>query len=176
MAVVLTSSFAYDVAPEAWRAGLRSTFAALGGVGAHIIYLRDSPRPGIDIPVCMGRAAWRAAVLPSPACDFERDSSLGSDVYRAQKEAAEPHSTVMFVDLTNEICEGQRCRGEVGQQLIYRDSSHLTATFVRSLTPALEERLDRVLEKEPAHGSGDRSTVAPRHHQLRAEGRGASAR
>lgn len=44
---------------------------------------------------------------------------------------------VPIIDLTDAICEADTCRAIVGNVLAWRDSNHLTATYVRTLAPTL---------------------------------------
>lgn len=43
-----------------------------------------------------------------------------------------------------EICPGGTCRAVIGDALTYRDDSHLSATFARTLRPWIERGLRRV--------------------------------
>ena len=46
-----------------------------------------------------------------------------------------------FIDVTDQICEGQVCRAARSGMILYRDDNHLTGTFARSLAPALVPKL-----------------------------------
>jgi hypothetical protein len=41
------------------------------------------------------------------------------------------------VDINDAICPTERCAAVIGNVLIYRQGSHLTATYVATLTPRL---------------------------------------
>ena len=49
-----------------------------------------------------------------------------------------------LIDINREICPDNLCRAVIGNALVYRDKSHLTATFARTLAPAIERGLKRV--------------------------------
>ena len=51
-----------------------------------VVLLRDTPYPGIDVPVCLARQAWRARFLPSTACAFEPPTRRWSEVFKIQQE------------------------------------------------------------------------------------------
>ena len=42
-----------------------------------------------------------------------------------------------------EICPGGLCRAVIGNALVYRDKSHLSATFARTLAPGIERGLEK---------------------------------
>ena len=55
---------------------------------------------------------------------------------------AELPSNVRSVDLTDRICRPDRCRAIEGNVIVYRDTSHVTATYMRSLAPFLRDALE----------------------------------
>jgi hypothetical protein len=48
---------------------------------------------------------------------------------------------VQFLDMTDEVCPASICPAVRQMMFVYRDRTHLTGTFVRSLVPAIETRL-----------------------------------
>ena len=122
-----------SAAPAEWQAGWSRTLAALQRDGVTTAILRDTPWPGRDVPSCVQQ--HRAS--PS-ACDLSR-SALDSPVYDVGM--ATGVAVAHGVDLTSVICDPTRCPVTRGRYLVYRDTSHLTATFARALAPYLGQRL-----------------------------------
>ena len=58
---------------------------------------------------------------------------------RAAKAAPGTH----LIDINPEICPDGLCRAVIGNALVYRDKSHLTATFARTLAPGIERDLKK---------------------------------
>ncbi len=50
------------------------------------------------------------------------------------------------LDLNNRICTPVECPSVIGDVLVYRDDHHLTATYSRTLTPFVENRLRKSLK------------------------------
>ena len=50
-----------------------------------------------------------------------------------------------FLDYTDAMCDDEYCPAVVGNILVWHDFHHLSATFVRSLIPAVEADLQRSL-------------------------------
>jgi hypothetical protein len=48
---------------------------------------------------------------------------------------------VRLIDPTPVACTEKKCPAVIGDVLVYRNGAHLTATYVRTLTPWLAERL-----------------------------------
>ena len=53
-----------------------------------------------------------------------------------------------LVDLTDLMCDEQQCHAVVAGAVVWQDRGHLTATFARSLGPALAQRLTAILGPE----------------------------
>ena len=49
------------------------------------------------------------------------------------------------VDMTRYLCGPRRCRPVIGGVLVYKDRSHMTTVFARSLWPYLNRRVERLL-------------------------------
>jgi peptidoglycan/LPS O-acetylase OafA/YrhL len=120
-------------------AGWRTTLARLARLGAPIVYLRDNPYPGTDVPACISGAATNWA-----RCAFPRASGLPQDPLAAAITAGTVPGARM-VDLTALLCPPgpATCPAALGHTLLYKDISHLTNTAVLRLTPALEADLVR---------------------------------
>ena len=63
-------------------------------------------------------------------------SGVGAIEAVAAREAGVP-----TVDLRRWVCVGDPCPAVVSDMIVYRDHHHLTATFSRSLAPALDALL-----------------------------------
>ncbi|MFD2082452.1 Peptidoglycan/LPS O-acetylase OafA/YrhL, contains acyltransferase and SGNH-hydrolase domains [Actinopolymorpha cephalotaxi] len=130
-AVVLAQLGRYATAPDVLKTAWAPTLDAIKVLGVPMVYLRDTPYPGKDIPTCVSAHLddWDAcafgaskAVLPDPAANLLRAGWY-------------PRTTV--VDLNGALCPGGRCPAVWDGTLAYLDHSHLTATFARQLAPAL---------------------------------------
>jgi peptidoglycan/LPS O-acetylase OafA/YrhL len=124
-----------------WKAGWNRTLARLSASGVPVAVLRDTPWPGSDVAVCVSRHTTD----PS-ACDVSR-TALDSPAYDVALAAA--HVGAHGVDLSDVICDPDRCPATQGRYLVYRDSNHLTATFAKALAPYLYRQLAPLLEQKP---------------------------
>ncbi|MDB4912614.1 MAG: acyltransferase 3 [Gemmatimonadetes bacterium] len=132
----------WQVSVGTWQRGLHRTYARVSGAGIPTVALRGTPRTWFDVPACLSR---RAAGLPLAGdCSYDRDGSLSPAVYAAQTSAAQGLD-VRFVDMNDQICASRRCAPVRGGVVVFTDDNHLTATFSRSVAPALEARLDTAL-------------------------------
>jgi peptidoglycan/LPS O-acetylase OafA/YrhL len=116
-----------------WQAGWSRTLGVLEKAGVTTAVLRDTPWPGRDVPACV----QKNRADPSQ-CDLSR-TALDPPAYDigTVKGVATAHG----VDLTALLCDPARCPVTLGKYLVYRDTSHLTATFATALAPYLSAKL-----------------------------------
>jgi hypothetical protein len=122
----------------AWKAGAARTFDRLARTSDDVLVLRDGPRAGGNIPTCLS-----SHPRDPRSCGFERSghSHLDDVLTEAERAAAKDRSGVRFADPTDLICgKADRCPAVTpGGVVIYRDDSHMTRTYSRSLAPRLAE-------------------------------------
>lgn len=117
----------------AFEAGLERTLKRLQRSGAVVVVISDTPRPRPDIMECLSSTPdERKCEISRP----EATAGLGLDMRAAGRTG------VAVWDFADQICPGGRCPVVAGVPplLVYRDSNHLTASFVRSLAPQVEQR------------------------------------
>ena len=100
----------------------------------------DTPYARIDIPGCLS-----AHTRNIEACAIPRSTAFTDDLGDLEKAAARA-SGAGLINFTSRICVGSgSCPAVVNDMIVYRDHSHLTATFARSLAPALGAAIAVVL-------------------------------
>ncbi|MCA0293280.1 MAG: acyltransferase [Actinobacteria bacterium] len=139
--VVITSSLRSDALVD----GRLDTAALSEGyarwwraLGVPVIAIADNPQPGGEIYACV------ADHPTSYMSDCSRPAGPGSGT-RALAAAVEMVDTSRLVNLNDVICPGGTCWPVIGNVLVYRSGSHITATFVNTLIDTLATRLDIAL-------------------------------
>jgi SGNH domain (fused to AT3 domains) len=117
---------------EAMQAGLRQTWSSLTRQGTGVIVLLDNPAPDRRIYECVAQNG-----TDLERCAYERSDGIARSAAPTQRAAAQGLDGVEIVDLTHLICPTESCPPVIGNVLVYRQGSHLTATFVETLAPAL---------------------------------------
>jgi hypothetical protein len=139
--LTITIPFRWIIPVDASQASPTATGAAIGRMLAQISGLKvvivDSPFSNRDVPSCV--AAHGAA-----ACAIPRSQVLSGGVNVREHKAAEV-SGGFYINLTPKFCPSWPCRVVTNGILEFRDSHHLTATYTASLTPIVDEALQRVL-------------------------------
>jgi hypothetical protein len=122
-----------DENAEAMQAGYEKTLRRIQAAGPRTVIIRDTPASSSDVPSCVSEDLQHLE-----SCAFKQPREWDREFdERAATETPETH----LIDLTAEICPSELCRAVIGNALVYRDKSHLTATFARTLTPWIETGL-----------------------------------
>ena len=120
----------------AMAVGLERYWQALRSAGISVAVLSDTPYPPKSLRV-------HECVAENPhhltACTFKRTSMRGGSA--AQLEAVGKTPAAHWIDLNDAICPTDRCAPVIGNVLVYRQGSHITATYIKTLAPRLEAAL-----------------------------------
>lgn len=151
--LVITSTALPDIYNEYYRLapteelvqGYRSLWQSLTAAGIPVLVIRDNPRPEIDIPSCvvLNRSALQR-------CSLSKEQVL--DRHEDPLVQASDLPMVSLLDLTPFLCNETECPAVIGNVLVYRDGDHLTATFVRSLAPYIEKKIDSLSGEQSRPG------------------------
>jgi peptidoglycan/LPS O-acetylase OafA/YrhL len=133
--IVISSLSTYVPDYQEFKTAWDQTLNQLRATGAKLIYLRDTPYPNKNMPECISGATdnWSA-------CDFNlnntpRTEPIVTDQVRGQ------NLDIPVLDLNAYLCENNKCRAVRNGTLLYRDDSHLTATAVKALLPAVQAQI-----------------------------------
>lgn len=104
--------------------------------GIPVVVIRDTPEPKtVNVAEC---AALHIDQLTK--CAFSRKAATATQGVAQMLAASQLHG-VYSVDLDDAICPDDPCAPAIGNVLIYRDTNHLTGTYVATLRPRLEPML-----------------------------------
>ncbi len=148
--VVMSSSPYYTIAngdsaatvkeaPEVWRHGLASALERAGESATDVILLASSPRLPMSPSECLASNSDLAA------CEVSASEAV-VDLYQGLESEAAAQSGARYVTLNDDLC-GATCPLVFDHFNVYRDVSHLTATFATILADTLGRDLG--LAEEP---------------------------
>ena len=121
----------YQEFKTAWDESLNQ----LRATGAQLIYFRDTPYPNKNIPECVSGAEddWSK-------CDFDLNNAPRTEPIVTDQVRGE-NLDIPVLDVNAYLCEATACRAVRNGTLLYRDDSHLTATAVQALLPAIQAQI-----------------------------------
>ncbi len=117
--------------------------AALGRMvsrlrAGRVAIIDDPPMPSVDVPACLS-----AHVADIRACSTPR--AVAFSTVGVLEHIAAQATGAGEISLANAVCTGNPCPAVVNGMIVYRDTHHLTATFARSLAPALDRGIAAIL-------------------------------
>jgi len=112
------------------QAGLISIWSAFTNAHTPVLVIKDNPRPRSNALRCLAlKPADKCSIAAARAYKF--DPQIG-----AVSQMANPLVTLM--DLDRYFCSDSSCSPVIGHVVVYRDSNHLTNTFVETLVPFID--------------------------------------
>ena len=122
--------------------GLHRYWQVLQSAGIPVAALSDTPSPpgSLRVNECVAENPQRLT-----ACTFERSNEHGGAP--AQRQAVAKTPGVHWIDLNDAICPTAHCAPIIGNVLIYRQGSHITATYIKTLAPRLESALVPIVDR-----------------------------
>lgn len=125
-------------------AGYKSYLEKWSSAGTPIIVLRDNPFPGHtvpNVPDCIS-----ASEQPIKECSGTSKSWHSMDpLTDAAKQINSDRIPV--IDMSEFFCRDGVCPAIIGSVIPYFDGSHISATYARTLTPYLKEKIDKKLNR-----------------------------
>jgi hypothetical protein len=117
--------------------GYERAWQPLVGAGIKVVVLADTPVPKINVPGCVAQH-----LHDLQSCAVERSQAIQTT---AQELAQQSAPGVGYVDLNDAICPTSSCAPVIGSVLVYRDTNHLTATYVRTLSARFDQAFAQIL-------------------------------
>lgn len=114
------------------RRGYQASWAPLIQRGATIVALRDTPAAGTGVQGCLDRN-------PVATCRISVQRAFQAPDYLFR--TAEVTRGAVAVDTAPMFCIRGQCPAVIGNALVYRDSQHVTRTYIRSLMSPLGHAL-----------------------------------
>jgi hypothetical protein len=122
-----------------WAAGMVRTFNGLPS-STRILVLADTPLPQpIDVVKCL-----QAHLHDIASCERPASQWINAAHQRTERVTTRSHGG-MFASLNRHVCPGNPCPVIIGRILLFRDDSHMTATFARSLATPMGNLIDASL-------------------------------
>ena len=151
--VIIGSSIEYPFAVEQWQKGSSRLLERIGRSGARMSIALGTPRLAFDGPGCAARSIAKAGQLdPSMCISPAVEPQRFAEIAHALSVAAAEHSSVL-IDFSEVVCPQGVC-GSISDdgQIVFRDSRHLTDSFIRSRLDVLANRLPQSLIQEVVGG------------------------
>lgn len=124
--------------PESTPLGFIDQWEAIEARGIKIVGIRDSPRRVQPVPECL------AAAQDPAECTVNRRTGDYGLLDPSPFTKLTPGPKIGYIDLSQWYCPGTTCPAVIGNVLVYRDASHLSSAYARSMADPLDTALRRV--------------------------------
>ena len=136
--VLLGSVQTSDFTPTQWVEGSARVLKAISAASGHIYVLRGTPHLPFDGPNCLSSQSWLSRWRKQQnKCQAPAFNQQDNNVDQWLRQASNQFTNVSVLDLNDEVCPKGKCTAERNGEVIYRDSQHLTASFIQSLSQSL---------------------------------------
>ncbi|EHR51316.1 putative acyltransferase [Saccharomonospora marina XMU15] len=124
--------------------GYVAQWRVLAEAGIPVVAIRDNPRFDYEPSECVQKHGIDAWQCRKPRADmlaeqppYERMSGIPA--------------TVSFLDFSDYFCTDRHCPPVIGNMLVYLDDNHVTAAYLETMSPIVEERMVAALgwENDP---------------------------
>ncbi len=119
---------------------LDERWGQLQDAGITVVPILDNPHPDMTVYECVADHPDDLS-----ACTFDRKKGLAKSATPAQLAAAK-QLDIAPLDLNDSICPQETCVPVIGGVLVYRQTSHLTDTYVRTMIPQVRSALVPLVE------------------------------
>ena len=127
LGTVTTSSSGEHVDP-----GMVAAWRILSEEGISVLVMRDSPRFLEKVPACLETTSDPEDCATTPLDVYSEVSPL---------ENVDLPDSVFPLDFTYAFCNEDTCPAVIGNVVGYRDASHVTATFAKTLAPYIRAEM-----------------------------------
>jgi len=143
-----------DFSQAQWVQGTERVLGVLSPASGHVYIIRGTPHLPFDGPDCLAARNWLPWLHAGKGrCEALASNVHDEDVYRWLQQAAANFANVTTIDMNPLICPNGECRAEQDGKVVFRDSQHLTASFMQALGPALQARLGLASPSETTRSS-----------------------
>ena len=122
---------------EAMTDALAEQWRHLTDEGIPVVTILDNPSPGdVSVYECVAENLDNLE-----ACTFDREEGIEDSQAPLQQAAADQIDGVQTVDFADLVCPEETCVPVIGNVLVYRQTTHITDEYVRTLVPDIADRL-----------------------------------
>lgn len=142
--LIMGSASTYDFSKTQWLESTSAILARVSKASTKVFILPGTPSLGFDGPGCISRNISENGQIDLSACVAKDRLKSVESVAKLLNIAANRFSNVNMLNLNDLVCPRGDCRAITMEGVIvFRDSQHLTDSFVRSQIPFVRERLER---------------------------------
>ncbi len=122
-----------DATDEDMARAIADVWGEIESMGIPVVAIRDTPKMPFEAAECLAT---------SDPCVAKRADVVHNDDPIMMASALD--KKVGLIDLTDAICTETECPSVVGNVVVWRDTNHLTVTYVKTIADVFRDRLVRL--------------------------------
>jgi peptidoglycan/LPS O-acetylase OafA/YrhL/cellulose synthase/poly-beta-1,6-N-acetylglucosamine synthase-like glycosyltransferase len=122
-----------QLSDSTWSKQTVATAKLFTSAGLKVTYIMDTPIPGSDAPSCVANHLTNVQACSRPANRAYQSAARHTSMADTLREAGIP-----IVEPVKWFCTTKTCPMIVGNVLVYRDQTHMTATYSKILAPLVQ--------------------------------------
>lgn len=144
--LIMGNAITNEFSKDEWTEGTSRILGHLSSSVGTIILIPGTPNLGFDGPGCIARQLLPMGQIDRSACIAKDRLHLVEPIKRYLETAAARFKNVHLLDLNDLVCPDGNCNA-VSEQgvVVFRDSQHLTDTFVRSKISDVRIRVKKLV-------------------------------
>jgi peptidoglycan/LPS O-acetylase OafA/YrhL len=132
---------------KGWGEGYRKFGEKLATVDLKILYLRDNPQFPMDVPNCLSRKVGGGDIYESMCESSASEVNVRKPIFDVAVMELQKFNGAHFLDLISEYCSDDVCPTYRNNVVRYVDKHHLSYEFTKELSPIIEDKLLKILDK-----------------------------
>lgn len=161
--LIMGNAATYDFNRTQWIKGSERIIEKVRNPKTSIIIIPGTPSLGFDGPSCVSRNLSSEGRIDPNKCLAKGRGEIVESVAGYLQQAADQFANVHMLNLNDVVCPDGNCNAINKQGLVvFRDSQHLTDSYVRAITPIIRERVQSLfVQDELSTIKSKRSSVDP---------------
>lgn len=146
--LIIGNAATYGFNETQWTEGSARIFDRVSKAAKKVLVIPGIPNLGFDGPGCLSRNISEDRINIISACSAKDRSQQTDIVKKFLHKASERFPNVHLLDLNELVCPLGTCSAVTTEGIVvFRDSQHLTDSFVRSQTPLIRKQLEPLLTR-----------------------------
>ncbi|MGR9116883.1 MAG: acyltransferase family protein [Gammaproteobacteria bacterium] len=138
--VITGGSTKYGFTPEQWINGTKATIAKLSNSSQQVVLFSPAPDLGFDGPDCLTKKASLPEWLRNAfECTSKEDFKVHDQIASYLEQVSLQYGNVKLIRVDELVCPRGICSARRNGLVVYRDSQHITANFIHSLSADLQK-------------------------------------
>lgn len=144
--IVYIGSDIYQFEKQEFIDGTKKILDEITPFTQQIVIIRPTNGLPFDGLECLSRQRWQKRLIGSVSdCRAKTDNDANRKSYEWLVSISKEYNNVKILDMNDMVCPAGNCSAEMNGLVVYRDSKHLSAHFVESLSQSFDFNVEKII-------------------------------